>query len=95
MEKKIDLMRLVYGQQETFLGSSLQNQDSDSEDEELFRLRNERHKVHFSFCLFCCIDEITTIHFNRNTHSKAVLLKSNDRFMLISIDDSDSVFISF
>ncbi|XP_024392002.1 uncharacterized protein [Physcomitrium patens] len=44
VEKKIDLMRLVYGQQETLQGSSLQNQDSDSEDEELFRLRNERHQ---------------------------------------------------
>lgn len=52
MEKKIDLMRLVYGQQETLQGSSLQNQDSDSEDEELFRLRNERHQVRFSLSLF-------------------------------------------
>jgi len=45
VEKKVDLMRLVYGQQEAVQGSSLQNQDSDSDDEELFRLRKNDHKV--------------------------------------------------
>lgn len=45
MEKKVDLMRLVYGQQEAIQGSSLQDQDSDSDDEDLFKLRKDNHKV--------------------------------------------------
>ncbi|KAG0630203.1 hypothetical protein M758_1G161900 [Ceratodon purpureus] len=44
VEKKVDLMRLVYGQQESFQGSSLQNPDSDSDDEDLFRLRKNDRK---------------------------------------------------
>lgn len=44
VEKKVDLMRLVYGQQEPLQGSSLQNPDSDSEDEDLFKLRKNDHK---------------------------------------------------
>lgn len=48
VEKKVDLMRLVYGQQESLQGSSLQDQDSDSDDEDLFRLRKDDHKVCFN-----------------------------------------------
>jgi len=50
VERKVDLMRLVYGQQVSLQGSSLQNQDSDSEDEELFRLRKNDHKVCVNSC---------------------------------------------
>lgn len=45
-ESKVDLMRLVYGEQEMLVGSSLQHHDSDeSDDEDLFRLRNNMQKV--------------------------------------------------
>lgn len=45
-ESKVDLMHLVYGEQESLVGSSLQHHDSDaSDDEDLFRLRNNTHKV--------------------------------------------------
>ena len=70
MEKKVDLMRLVYGQQESLQGSSLQNPDSDSEDEDLFRLRKDDLKVGFNSC-FCVLIKSLSIRSYYSTHLPA------------------------
>lgn len=45
-QKKVDLMQLVYGGRESLAGSSLLHEDSDESDEDdLFRLRKNSHKV--------------------------------------------------
>lgn len=63
-------MRLVYGQQESLQGSSLQNQDSDSDDEDLFRLRKDNHKVCFNSCdlsgtALMCVSSVLFDHMSR------------------------------